>query len=47
MNLRDCQEVACASELQAFEDHLVHFANDLDFSLMTGALSLESADATI
>jgi DNA-binding CsgD family transcriptional regulator len=47
MNIRDCQEVACASDLRIFEAHLVHFANDADFRFMTGALILEGTDGSV
>ena len=42
MDLRDCQEVASATHLQPFENHLVRFGNELGFGFLTGALILES-----
>jgi len=42
MHLRDCQEVACATDLIAFESHLVRFANELGFGLITGTLISEA-----
>ena len=41
MNLRDCQEVACAADVETFEGALARFGHDLGFGIMTGLLVCE------
>ena len=47
MDLRDCQEIACARDLRTFEAHLAHFAGELEFGIMNGTLILERLDASL
>jgi len=47
MHLRECQEIACATDLNAFEAHLRRFANDMDFGIINGTLLSETDDSSL